>query len=77
MALPESVLSQPASSKYAIWIAGGDSLFLADVCVGQRVYLGSRESMSCREFRHLASALEYDVKTLTVGELFDKHGLCG
>lgn len=77
MALPESVLNQPASSKFAIWIAGGESLFLADVCVGQRIYMGSHEYMSGREFRHLAASLDYDVRTLTVGELFNKHGLCG
>ena len=77
MALPEAMLAQPASSRYSISVLGGDTVFLVDLCIGQKLHMAADSPMSRPEFRGFVSHLEHDVKSLTVGELFDKYGLRG
>jgi hypothetical protein len=77
MALPESMLTQPASSRYSVSVLGGDTVFLVDLCIGQKLHMSADRPLSRPEFRRYLSSLEHDVKNLTIGEFFDKYGLRG
>ena len=55
MALPESELIQPARSRYAVSVIGGDSVFLVDKHIGQKLHLDEDRPMSRPDFRRRAS----------------------
>ena len=51
MGLSEAELAQPASSRYAVLVIGGDAVFLADRRLGHKLYMGSGKPLSRPEFR--------------------------
>lgn len=77
MALSEAESAQPASSRYAITVAGGDAVFLEDLMLGHKLYMGSGKSISRPEFRRYMSSLNHDLESLSIGDFFAKHGLRG
>ncbi|MCX6375608.1 MAG: hypothetical protein NTU88_06170 [Armatimonadetes bacterium] len=77
MALPEAALRQPASSRYAISVIGGDSVFLVDRCIGHKVHMGADRLLARPDFRRHVASLDHDLKQLSIGEFFAKHGLRG
>lgn len=58
-------------------VLGGDAVFIADMCIGHKLHMSTDAHMSRPEFRRYVASLEYDVKNLTIGELFEKYSLRG
>ena len=77
MALPEAALRQPASSRYAISVIGGDAVFLVDRFIGHKVHMGADRPLARPDFRRYVASLDHDLKHLSTGEFFAKHGLRG
>ncbi|HUV05446.1 MAG TPA: hypothetical protein VMX94_10105 [Armatimonadota bacterium] len=70
-------LSEPAFSRYAISVMGGDAVFLEDRRRGHRLYIGSARPLSRPELRRHVSSLNDDLKALSVGDFLTKYDLNG
>lgn len=60
-----------------ISVFGGDSIFLVDRNIGQKLHMRADGPLSRSEFRRHVAALQNDLDTLTIGAFFRKHGLRG
>jgi hypothetical protein len=58
-------------------VIGGDSVFLVDRFIGHKVHMGADRPLSRPEFRSYLASLDHDLKQLSIGEFFAKHGLRG
>ena len=77
MALSGAELAQPASSRYAMLVIGGDAVFLEDRRLGHKLYIGSNKPLSRPELRRYVSSLEQDLDSLSLGDFFTKYNLTG
>jgi hypothetical protein len=77
MTLSETELAEPAVSRFAISVIGGDAVFLVDRMLGHKLYLGYEKRLSPPELRRYAASLNHDLKSLSTGDFFAKHGLRG
>ena len=75
MALPDSVLAQPAFDRYSVLVIGGDAIFLIDRSMNQKLYLGAGKTLTRPELRHYVDSLNRDLKDLSVGDFLLKYGL--
>ena len=75
VALPESVLSQPAIERYSVWVIGGDAVFLIDRSLNHKLYLATDKALTRPEMRRYVDSLNRDLKNLSVGDFLFKHGL--
>ncbi len=77
MGLAESELAQSAGTRFDLTTIGADAFFLADRRTGHRLYMGSEQRLTHMEQRRYLASLQHDIRTLTVGEFFEKYGLTG
>ena len=75
MALPDSVLAQPASDRYSVLVIGSDAVFLLDRSVNHKLYLGAGKTLTRPEVRRYVDSLNRDLKKLSVGDFLLKYGL--
>ena len=75
MALPDSVLAQPAHDRYSVLVIGGDAVFLIDRSLNHKLYLGAGKTLTHPEVRRYVDSLNRDLKDLSVGDFLLKHGL--
>jgi len=77
MAFAEPELAQPAQKRLDLTVIGGDAIFLVDRRAGHKLYMGHEMRLSPMERRRYFASLQQDIRTLSLGEFFEKHGLKG
>jgi len=75
VALPDSVLAQPAHDRYSVLVIGGDAVFLVDRAMNHKLYLATDRTLTRPEMRRYVDSLNRDLKDLSVGDFLLKHGL--